>query len=166
MSKTTQVTITEDDVKQLLNKHLLLKDKEDFVNLLCGHICKEPFAMSQIFKGLLGIMPSLKYKKGEWVYVNIENLPVWRYEKIATLKLEGVKDNFIPCMITKTDIFKESCYDIKFFAIKSGESIILEQDYSISEDFIKEKVETIETILDSLEYNTVEKILKSNDPSF
>lgn len=149
--RTINVTITEEEFKQLLSKHIIISNKDRFVNLLSGILCKDAYSMSTIYKAMLDIYTVLKYKKGEFVYVKYDYLATWRINKDATLKLPGVIDNNIPCEITSINEYNELSYNIKYLAVKEGETTPVEQEYMISDNAIVGKVENVEQVLDDLE---------------
>ena len=99
--------ITEDEFKQMLSKFILISDKDKFVDLLAGHLCKDSFIMSQVFKGMLGIHTTLKYKQGEFIYVPYNYLATWRVDEAATLALPEVVGDLIPCQIKYVDPYSE-----------------------------------------------------------
>jgi hypothetical protein len=149
--KTISVEITTEDVKQLLAKHLVIADKEKFAELIIGHLSKSSVSLEHIYKALIGIYPEFNYKEGDWVYVPLDALPVWRMDKEKTKALPKVMGNNIPCEITKVDTYQEACYDIDFTYIPKDSDVLTVEHYSIKESYIARKVENIEDLLDEME---------------
>ena len=148
--KKIHVEITDNDIKEMLKKNIVMPKASRFIDLLIGHICKDKTSMEQIYKAMLGIYPEFKYKVGEWVYVNHDNLATWRVDKEPTMALPGVKNNeLIPCKIYEIDIYGEVPYKIKYQAVKDNKPS--EQDYYVTESYIDSKVENLEQVLDDLE---------------
>ena len=150
--KKINVEVTDDDLKQLLRKNVVMPKAPQFIDLLMGHICKERYAMEQIYKALLGIYPTFKYKEGDWVYIDFTYLANWRIDKDLTLALKGVKEKkYVPCHIYELDMYSESPYKIKYKAVKSGDIQSSEQEYYATDNGIYGKVETLEEVLDEIE---------------
>lgn len=150
--KKINVEITDNDIKEMLRKNIVMPKASKFVDLLVGHICKERTSMEQIYKAMLGIYPEFKYKTGDWVYVKWDNIATWRVNKELTMALPGVKNNeFIPCLIYDIDTYGEVPYKIKYQSVKSGETNACEQEYYVLESAIHSKVENLEEVLDELE---------------
>jgi hypothetical protein len=143
--------VTEDEFKQLLSKYILIPEKDKFVDLLTGHLCKDSFVMEQVFKGMLGIHTILNYKEGEFIYVPYNYLPTWRVDEAATLALPEVVGNLIPCQIKYVDPYAESSYTVNYQAVKTGDTKPTDQEYMIRENSITGRVENVEEVLDQLE---------------
>ena len=143
--------VTEDEFKQLLSKYILIPEKDKFVALLAGHLCKDSFVMGQVFKGMLGMHTTLNYKEGEFIYVPYNYLATWRVDEAATLALPEVVGNLIPCQIKHVDPYAEACYTVHYQAVKAGDTNPTNQDYMIRETSITGRVENVEELLDQLE---------------
>lgn len=149
--KAINVQITTEDIKQLLSKHLVIANKEKFAELIVGHLSKNNVSLEQIYKALIGIYPEFNYKEGDWVYVPLDALPIWRMDKEKTKALPKTMGNNIPCEITNVDIYQDSCYDITFSYIGKDSDDLKVENYSIRESYIAKKVENIEDLLDEME---------------
>jgi hypothetical protein len=157
--KTISVEITIEDIQQLLEKHLVIKDKQKFAELIVGHLSKSNIALEQTYKGLLGMYPEFNYKEGDWVYIDISNLTSWRMNKESTLKLPGTLDQCIPCEITGVDIYSAAAYSVNYKYVKKDTMVtsnleheeILDETYSVEERYIFKKVENLIDVLDELE---------------
>jgi hypothetical protein len=144
------VEVTDNDIKEMLRKNIVMPKASKFIDLLIGHICKERIAMEQIYKALLGIYPVFNYKAGDWIYVDYTHLAMWRVDKEATMALPSVKEGkLIPCVIYEVDIYTDMPYKIKYEAIKDGKNI--QQDYYVTDSIIHSKVEKLEDVLDEME---------------
>jgi hypothetical protein len=149
--KAINVEITTEDIQQLLEKHLVIKDKEKFSKLIVGHLSSSNAALEQIYKGLLGIYPKFSYKQGDWVHIDISNLTSWRMNKNSTLKLPGTLDNYIPCEITSVNPYNSAPYNISFKYVKKDTEEVLDETYYVEERYIFEKVKNIVDVLDEIE---------------
>lgn len=149
--KSISVEITIEDIQQLLEKHLVMKDKQKFSELIVGHLSKSNIALEQTYKGLLGMYPEFNYKEGDWVYIDINNLTSWRMNKESTLELPGTLDHCIPCEITGVDIYSAAAYNIKYRYIKKDTEEILDETYSVEGRYIFKKVENLIDVLDEME---------------
>jgi len=149
--KTINIEITIKDLQNLLEKHLVIKDKEKFAELVVGHLSKTNVSLEQTYKALIGIYPEFKYKKGDWIYVPLNGLPTWRMDEEKTKALPGVMGNNLPCEITRVNTYDESCYDIVFTYIPNGSDLKQLESYSVKENYVVKKVENLEDILDEME---------------
>jgi hypothetical protein len=149
--KSISVEITIEDIEQLLEKHLVIKDKQKFAKLIVGHLSKSNIALEQIYKGLLGMYPEFNYKEGDWVYIDISNLTSWRMNKESTLKLPGTLDQCIPCEITSVDKYNAAPYNISFKYVKKDTEEVLDETYYVEGKYIFKKVENLVDVLDELE---------------
>lgn len=157
MSRKIHIDITDDEFKQLLSKYIVIPNKDKFVDLISGHLCKDSFTMGQVFKAMLGIYSTLNYKEGQYVYVPFDRLATWRVDKDLTLKLPGVVGDQIPCFIKKVEPFSETPYSVVYQAVRTAASLPEEQDYMVTEQGISGKVENIEDVLDQMEDEQVKK---------
>ena len=119
-------------------------------DLIMGHINHSPVGLEQITKGLLGIFPTAKYSKGEFVYVPVQKLPSWRINREETLKLASCVDSFIMAQITHVDIYDSSPYKIAYTAVLT-DGKIAETEYSVIEETISHPAENPEEILEIIE---------------
>jgi hypothetical protein len=149
--KSISVEITIEDIQQLLEKHLVIKDKQKFAELIVGHLSKSTIALEQTYKGLLGMYPEFNYKEGDWVYIDINNLTSWRMNKESTLKLPGTLDQCIPCEITSVDKYNGAPYNISFKCVKKDTEEVLDETYYVDGRNIVKKVENLIDVLDELE---------------
>lgn len=144
------VEVTDEDIKQMLKKNIVMPKASKFIDLLMGHICKDKTGMEQIYKALLGIYPEFKYKVGDWVYIDYTHLAMWRVDKEATMALPSIKEGkLIPCIIFEMDIYTDAPYHIKYEAIKDDKTI--QQEYVTMDSYIHSKVEKLEDVLDEME---------------
>lgn len=149
--KAIHVEITTEEIQQLLEKHLVIKDKENFSKLIVGHLSNSNVGLEQIYKGLLGIYPKFSYKEGDWVYVDISNLTSWRMNKDSTLKLPSTLGQYIPCEITSVNPYNSSPYNINFKYVKKDTEEVSDENYYVGESYIFKKVENLIDVLDEME---------------
>lgn len=152
MNKEITIKITDQDLKQMLKKYIVIPNSDKFLDLLTGHICKDRTAMEQIYKAVLGTYPTFNYKVGDFVYVDFNNLASWRVDKELTLQMPGILDGkYIPCKIISVDFFIEQPYSVSYSAMKIGDKEPCAQEYMIPESFIYNKVDNLESVLDEMD---------------
>jgi hypothetical protein len=158
MNKEITIKVTDQDLKQMLKKYMVIPNSDKFLDLLTGHICKDRIAMEQIYKAMLGTYPTFNYKVGDFVYVDFSNLASWRVDKELTLQMPGVFDGkYIPCKIISKDIFSEAPYTVSYSAIKTGDKEPCVQEYIVPENYIYDKVDNLENLLDEIENTKIEE---------
>jgi len=149
--KTVNVEISVTELKELLLRHLDIKDATNVANLIIGHVAQTDKGISQLFKALLGIFPTLIYKEKDFVYVDLSSLPSWRMDKIKTSELPTVKDGFILAQITDCNVYSGNPYRVNYETIRDGQTKPEIDVAQVTEASIKEKVEDFVDILDLLE---------------
>jgi hypothetical protein len=159
--KKVSIELTTTEVKELLMRHLDITQAHNVADVIIGHLVQTEKGLGQLFKGLIGVFPTLKYKEKDFVYVNIGNLPSWRMDKAKTAQLPGVVDGYILAQILECNVYKGAPYKVAYQAIKENESIPVQEIYDIGEISIKEKAEDFIDILDALE-----KLKDSQDAPF
>jgi hypothetical protein len=107
--------------------------------------------LGQLFKGLIGIFPTLMYTPGNFIWVNIAALPGWRINKDKTAVLPTVKDGFILAEIMDCNVYKSSPYNIKYTAMRDSVPEPVEELTEINESNIRDRAEDFVDILDLLE---------------
>jgi len=151
MKPEISINFTKEDLKDMLSKHLISKDKDKIADIIAQHISQSNVAFEQTFKAFLGIFPTLKYKKGNVVYVDITYLPTWRIDKALTLKLKGVKDQLIPVKIIEADVYASEPYKIEYACVKSGTTEPAIESYSLHERYISYKEEDILDFIEQID---------------
>jgi hypothetical protein len=151
MKQEISINFTKEDLKDMLSKHLISKDKDRIADIIAQHISQSSIAFEQTFKAFLGIFPTLKYKKGNVVYVNFSYLPTWRIDRDLTLKLKGVRDELIPVKIIEADVYAPEPYKIEFACVKSGAKEPAIESYSLHERYINHKEEDILDFIEQID---------------
>jgi hypothetical protein len=151
MKQEISINFTKEDLKDMLSKHLIGKDKDKISDIIAQHISQSSIAFEQTFKAFLGIFPTLKYKKGNVVYVNFSYLPTWRIDRDLTLKLKGVRDELIPVKIIEADVYAPEPYKIEFACVKSGAKEPAIESYSLHERYINHKEEDILDFIEQID---------------
>lgn len=148
------ISIKESELLELLRTKLLVNQPDKFAALIMGHL-NSPFAATQLYKALQGLYPVLKYNIGDPIYVKLERLADWRYDKEKTLALPGVLDErYIPCQIESVNPYKESQYTIVYKCVKQAQTEVGEDSYDIQENSIYSRIENFEAVLEELEKHT------------
>jgi hypothetical protein len=158
--KKVNIDITISEIKIMLSKHVLTGSttKDDVISdLILGHLALSEKGLSQLFKALLGVPPTLIYKEKDWVYIRLDILPSWRMDKAATSALPSVKEGYILAQITECNVYKGSPYKVVYDVIKDGETVATPDQTEMREDYIREKAEDFVDILDALEKLKEEK---------
>jgi hypothetical protein len=151
MKQEISINFTKEDLKDMLSKHLIGKDKDKISDIIAQHISQSSIAFEQTFKAFLGIFPTLKYKKGNVVYVNFAYLPTWRIDRDLTLKLKGIRDELIPVKIIEADIYAPEPYKVEFACVKSGATEPVIESYSLHERHISHKEEDILDFIEQID---------------
>ena len=163
MSKKINIEMTEDDIRNMLIKKLNAGScNEPLADLIIGHIEQTGSGLTQLFKGMLGIFPSLKYEVGDYVWIPIKNLPSWKVDLKATEELPGIRDKNIMVKITDVNPYKPSEYSIEADVIYDGKIAVV--DYNIPESYIMFREESFLEILELIEQFKDEK--KGEDVPF
>lgn len=159
--KKVNIQISIYEVANLLSKHMVQGSGEGqaVVNLIIGQLALTEKGLPQLFKALLGILPTLIYKEKDWVYVRLDMLPSWKMDKAATAALPSVKDGFILAQIKECNVYKGSPYKVVYDVIKEGAKVASPDESDIREEYVREKAEDFVDILDALEKMKDEKDL-------
>ncbi len=145
------ISIKESELLELLRTKLLVNQPDKFAALIMGHL-NSPFATTQLYKALQGLYPVMNYNVGDPIYVKLERLADWRYDKGKTLALPGVlNETYIPCQIESVNPYRENSYNVVYRCVKAGQSESGEDSYEIQEKSIHSIIENFETVLEELE---------------
>lgn len=155
--KKVSIELTTTEVKELLIRHLDVKQTHMVADLIIGHIIQTEKGLGQLFKGLIGIFPTLVYKEKDFVYVKLDYLPSWRMDKAMTAELPSVNNGHILAQIIECNPYKNSPYKVTYDVIKEGEIVVKAEMAEIQEIYIREKAEDFVDILDALEKLKEEK---------
>ena len=155
--KKVSIELTTTEVKELLIRHLDVKQTHMVADLIIGHMVQTEKGLGQLFKGLIGVFPTLVYKEKDFVYVKLDYLPSWRMDKAKTAELPTVNNGHILAQIIECNPYKGSPYKVSYDVIKEGEIIVKAEMTEIQEIYIREKAEDFVDILDALEKLKEEK---------
>jgi hypothetical protein len=151
MSKKVNIEMSEEDIRELLIPLLLVREPEQFATLLLGHV-KTDIGLIQIYRALQNLYPVLKYKVGDAIYVRLEYLATWRYDKTATYDLPGtLEGTYIPCQIISCDAYSASPYTVEYTVKREGKTDAEKDSYAIAESLIYKKIEDFAAVLDEIE---------------
>lgn len=145
------VEVSTAEVKDLLLKNLHGKDASEVADIIIGQLLLTPVGIPQLFKGLLGIFPSLEYEVGDFIWVKLDYLSSWKVDKEKTKALPNYRDGYLLCQISETNVYKGSPYKVAYDIIRSGYETLSPEVYDIEASSIKEKAEDFTDILDLLE---------------
>ncbi len=157
--KKVNIELTTTEVKDLLMRHLDVKQAHNVADVIIGHMIQTEKGLGQLFKGLIGVFPTLIYREKDFVYVKLDYLPSWRMDKAKTTELPSVKDGYILAQIQECNVYKASPYRVTYDVIKEGETVVKQEMADIQEISIREKAEDFVDILDALEKLRDEKDL-------
>jgi len=155
--KKVSIELTTTEVKELLMRHLDITQAHNVADVIIGHLVQTEKGLGQLFKGLIGVFPTLVYKEKDFVYVKLDYLPSWRMDKAKTAELPTVNNGHILAQIIECNPYKGSPYKVSYDVIKEGEIIVKAEMTEIQEIYIREKAEDFVDILDALEKLKEEK---------
>lgn len=139
------------DLRDLLVKHLRIDDSYEVANLIVGHMQLTENGVSQLFKSLLGIFPTLEYKVGDFVWVDMAYLSSWRMDKAKTKELPSCREDRLLCKIVETNVYRGSPYKVRYDIIREKETDIKSDSSDITASAIRERAEHYLDILELLE---------------
>lgn len=148
IDKVIQIPFTMSNIKTMFIEKTGIDGP--LADLIIGHINHSPVGLEQITKGLLGIFPTAKYSKGQFVYVPVQKLPGWRINKEETLKLASCVDSYIMAQITHVDVYDSNPYRIVYTAVLT-DGKIGETEYAANEETISYLAENPEEMLEIIE---------------
>jgi hypothetical protein len=149
--KKLMIEISCTDLRNLLAKYLKIDNSYEVANLIVGQMQLTEIGVSQLFKSLLGIFPTLEYKIGDFVWINIANLGSWRMDKVKTSTLPTCREDMLLCKIVETNVYRGSPYKVVFDIIRDKETDIKTDMSDVSASAIREKAEHYLDILELLE---------------
>lgn len=144
-----EVTITE--IKDLLMKHLDVKRADSVANVIVGHMVQTDKGVPQLFKALLGVFPTAKYKPGDMLWIKLGGISSWKYDMVLTKALPNVQDDCILAQVKDINIYLGYPYTVTIEAVHTNEKLPKTDTCMISESQIAEKAEDFTDILDELE---------------
>lgn len=157
--KKVNIELTTTEVKELLMRHLDIKQAHGVADVIIGHMIQTEKGLGQLFKGLMGVFPTLIYKPKDFVYVKLDYLPSWRMDKAKTAELPSVNNGYILAQIVECNVYKGTPYRVTYDVIKEGETEPKQDTAEVQEVSIREKAEDFVDILDALEKLKEEKDL-------
>lgn len=143
--------LSTDEVKDLLMRHLDIKQADSVANVIIGHVVQTDKGLGQLFKAMVGVFPAVDYKVGDMVWVKGTALSSWKYDMEATKALPNYREDMILCQIKRVNVYQGHPYSVSFAAVKTGEKHPVEDTTVVSENSVVEKAEDFTDILDDLE---------------
>jgi len=149
--KKINVQVTATEVKNLLMRHLDIKQSDSVANVIIGHMAQTAKGLPQLFKGLMSIFPTAEYMPGDMLWIKLDSLSSWKYDMPATKALPNVKDDCILAQIIDINIYMDYPYKVNIDAVKTGGKGPVVDNMMIPDNSIVEKAEDFTDILDDLE---------------
>ncbi len=163
------IECSPDQVKEALMTRLKDPSDEKLAEVIVGYLNTIDHALPGLMKALVGIYPTVKYKKGDMVWVKFGHLPSWKVDKRETKKMphwkEGAsydKEGLLLCQIEDVNLYHSSPYVLSFTFMDSG--AIKQVTYQALEYVIAYKEESFLDLLDALSEQT--PIIPADDQPF
>lgn len=149
--KKINVEVTATEVKNLLMRHLDIKQADSVANVIIGHMVQTNKGIPQLFKALIGIFPTAQYMPGTMIWIKLSSLSSWKYDMVVTKALPNVKDDCILAQIKDINIYDAYPYKVVIDIVKTGGKGPVQDNITVSIDSVVEKAEDFTDILDELE---------------
>jgi len=114
------VRLSHSDIKKGLLSVLTGPNKKLVADIIIEALLTNDTQCELLAKAMYGIPYKLNYNVGDIVLVKWDNLPTWRYDKDATLKLNPVKSDRILAKIIEVNKYLSNPYQIEYDVVKGG----------------------------------------------
>ena len=105
------ITISSDDLKKMFMDKTKIDD--NLATLIIGCLHNSSVGIELLAKALLGVFPKIKYKLNDFVFIPVSNLPTWKTDRDATLKLPSCKNECVMGQVISVDPYNSMTYRVK-----------------------------------------------------
>jgi ASC-1-like (ASCH) protein len=131
------VRITMEEMRQLLEQELSASpNKKLLAEIIIGNLSLTEVGLEQTFKGMRGINNSLKYKKGDKLWMDANKLYSWRADKAKMIENNMIFQDKVPVEVTKLRPYNSETYQVKYeYMTTSGEKS-MEENCTVPEEYL------------------------------
>lgn len=120
MGDKVKVEITPDNVREFLRVVFKDEHKERMTNAIVGVLEDDPDKLGVVFKASLGMLPPIKYKKGDRVICNYHALDSWQFDKDAMRSNGMIRDEMMLVTIKEVKEFRPEPYTVSYTYMEHG----------------------------------------------
>jgi len=107
------IKITKKEIQRALSERLSGPFKEEILDVLLKLAERSALGYSLLYKAYSGILPIQKYQIGAVLYMHVDKLETWRYNRSYTLSSEFTFQDFIKVKVTRFDYTYSEPYTIQ-----------------------------------------------------
>lgn len=120
MSKKIDISITQDEILDLLQRRIVEDPcKSELLTLIRAHF-SEDYQLTQLYKTLCGISLEPKVKVGEKYWVQVYNLNSWKMNKSLMRDEKIIQEDHILCQIVEINKYDESPIMVSYLCINDA----------------------------------------------
>lgn len=121
ISKAITISITSEDIRDQLSKLISgTSHKEQILDTIMYSICATDPGLETLYKSLVGIDFTSKYKVGEEFYVKLSRLGSWQFDAKATEDAGLTFQGRVVAKIIQVDKYSNLPYQVTFTAMDKG----------------------------------------------
>lgn len=150
------IIVTTEEIISLLERYINHPDSKELAKLIGTWMTNDEKPAKQLYKGITGIFPRHLYEPGDFVWIKIDFLSTWKFDRKLTkdkkLPNYSTFDNsdYLLCRIDKKYMYKNYDYHIWYNVVDSNDAVI-EVTQDIDERIILHKEESFFEFIDKID---------------
>lgn len=150
------ITVTKEEIISLLERYINHPDSKELATLIGTWMTHDEKPAKQLYKAMTGIFPRHMYEPGDFVWVRVDFLSTWKFNKKLTKekKLPNYEtfdnNDYILCNIAEKYLYKSYDYEIAYTVVDDQNNVI-EVTQSVDERAVFRKEESFFEFIDKID---------------